>query len=424
MTVDANPANLCYAQSGGVTAVINVSAAAVIDAARKNPAIGKVYAAKNGILGVLHEELIETWRESEAEAAHLPHTPGGAFGSCRVKLPEPTENLEPFKRIFDVFRTRNIQYLLYNGGNDSADTALKLSEAAAMLDWPLTAVGVPKTIDNDLPFTDSCPGYGSAAKYIAVSAAETMLDVESMSRTSTKVFILEVMGRNAGWLAAAAGLPAKQHGGPIMILPPETPYRPAHFTPALKKRVEQYGFCMVAVAEGLREKSGEFVSASKSSDAFSHKQLGGVAPRLAQVVQKAGFKCHWSVADYLQRSARHIASETDVAHARAVGEAAVQYAAEKKNAVMPIIKRTSDVPYKWEVEPAMLKMIANRERKMPVGFYDKQNYRITPACRRYLTPLVSGEAYPPYDEKTGLPIYARLKNIPAAKKLPPWDGKI
>ncbi|MGI9306348.1 MAG: 6-phosphofructokinase [Gammaproteobacteria bacterium] len=413
------PENLCYAQSGGVTAVINTSAAAVISAASAHSQIGRVFAAKNGILGVLHEELIETWRENKTEQSLLSQTPGGAFGSCRVKLPPPEKDAEIYRRLMAVFRAHRIRYFLYNGGNDSADTALKLSAAGKRHGWELCCIGIPKTIDNDLSATDSCPGFGSAAKYIAVSAAETARDVASMARTSTKVFILEVMGRNAGWLAAAGGLAAEEDGGAVLVVPPETPFRRAHFAAALRRRVRRCGYAVVVVSEGARDGRGNFLSAAKTKDAFSHPQLGGVALYFAAIAQDAGFKCHWSVADYLQRSARHIASETDAAHATALGAAAVRLAAEGKNGTAPVIRRLAGDSYRWKVETAPLKNIANRERALPAGFYDRENYRITPACRRYLSPLIRGEAPSVYG-KNGLPRHARLKNILAPKKLPLW----
>ena len=411
--------NLCYAQSGGVTAVINTSAAAVISAAAAEPAIGRVFAAKNGVLGVLHEELAQTWRESKTELAALAQTPGGAFGSCRVKLPILSENPNIYRRLMAVLRAHNIRYFLYNGGNDSADTALKLSAAGKAHGWDLICIGIPKTIDNDLSGTDSCPGFGSAAKYIAVSVSETMLDLMSMARTSTKVFVLEVMGRNAGWLAAAAGLVAEEDGGALLILPPEAPFRRAHFTAALRRRVKKFGCAAVVVSEGVRDGRGEFLSAATTKDAFSHLQLGGVAPRIAEIAKDAGYKCHWAVADYMQRAARHIASAADAKHAAALGAAAVKLAVAEKNGTAPVILRNPGAAYRWKVGTAPLETIANRERKLPANFYEREDYRITPACRRYLAPLICGEAYPNYG-KNGLPRYARLKNILAQKKLPPW----
>jgi 6-phosphofructokinase 1 len=354
--------NLCYAQSGGVTAVINTSAAAVIAAAKTTPAVHRVYAAQNGILGVLNEELIETWHESGKSLRQLEQTPGGAFGSCRVKLPDPNDDLVPYARLMDVFAAHDIRYFLYNGGNDSADTAMKLSAAARTLNYPLVVVGVPKTIDNDLAATDTCPGFPSAAKYVAVSIAETMLDVASMSATSTKVFVLEVMGRHAGWLAAAAGMAVPVGGGALMILPPEVPWRRAHFVATLHRRVKKYGYAAVVVSEGLCDSKGNFLSAD-GTDQFAHHQLGGVAPIIADVAKHAGYKCHWGVADYMQRAARHIASAVDAKQAVAVGEVAVQLAVQGKNAYTPVIRRLSDSPYRWRVEATSLKKVANRERR-------------------------------------------------------------
>ena len=414
--MNSAPHNVCYAQSGGVTAVINTSAAAVIQAARAHPALGHVYAAQDGILGVLQENLYETWRESPAALRHLAQTPGGAFGSCRIKLPDPAKDMQPFVRLRDVFRAHHIGYFLYNGGNDSADTALKLSTAFRRLDYPLVTVGVPKTIDNDLAVTEVCPGFPSAAKYIAVSVAETALDVASMATTSTKVFVLEVMGRHAGWLAAAAGLAVSDDGGALLILPPEVVWQPAHFVAALHRCVRRCGYAVVVVSEGLCNAQGELLSAG-GVDQFSHHQLGGVAPIIAEVVRQAGYKCHWSVADYLQRSARHLASAVDVAQAAALGEAAIKMAAAKQDGHMPIIRRLADSPYRWQVAAAPLSRIANRERKMPRTFFNHRNYRITAACRRYLSPLICGEAYPTY-QRNGLPAYAALKKTLTPKKLP------
>ena len=424
-TKENAPRNLCYAQSGGVTAVINATAAAVLDAADANANIGRVFAAKNGILGVLEEEYIQTWRETKTSRALLPQTPGGAFGSCRIKLPPPpnakssAKELAVYRRIVGSFSAHDIGHFLYNGGNDSADTAQKIAAAARWFGVSLSVAGIPKTIDNDLAATDSCPGFGSAAKYIAVSVAETALDVASMARTSTKVFVLEVMGRNAGWLAAAAGLAVEDSS--LMILPPENLFRRAHFISALRRRVREHGYVSVVVAEGLRDGRGNLMSAAESADAFSHRQLGGVASRVAEVAQSAGYKCHWAVADYLQRAAAHIASATDVSQAAALGRAAVSLVASGKSGKMPVIKRVSDSPYRWRVDIADLKKVANVERCLPSNYYDKETYQITPSCRRYLSPLIAGESRPPC-ARNGLPQHARLKNILAPKKLPPYRG--
>ena len=390
---------MCYAQSGGVTAVINATAAAVLDAAEANPNIGRVFAAKNGILGVLEEEYIQTWRETKTSRALLPQTPGGAFGSCRIKLPPPpnakssAKELAVYRRIVDSFSAHDIGHFLYNGGNDSADTAQKIAAAARWFGVSLSVAGIPKTIDNDLAATDSCPGFGSAAKYIAVSVAETALDVASMARTSTKVFVLEVMGRNAGWLAAAAGLAIKDSS--LMILPPENLFRRAHFISALRRRVREHGYVSVVVAEGLRDGRGNLMSAAESADAFSHRQLGGVASRVAEVAQSAGYKCHWAVADYLQRAAAHIASATDVSQAAALGRAAVSLVASGKSGKMPVIKRVSDSPYRWRVDIADLKKVANVERRLPSNYLRQRNLPNHPGLPPLSVAVNSGRISPP-----------------------------
>ena len=413
---------LLYAQSGGVTAVINATASAVIQAARGRKV--KVLAARNGILGALREDLVDTSKESLADIRALAHTPGGAFGSCRFKLKSLEEDQAKYQRLLDVFDAHDVRWFLYNGGNDSADTALKLSEMARVTGYPLTCIGVPKTVDNDLVVTDTCPGFGSAAKYTAVSVAEAALDVAAMADTSTKVFVYEVMGRHAGWLAAAAGLAGiGKDDAPQVILFPEVAYDEAKFLARVQAVVKKVGWCVVVVSEGIRHADGRFVAdAGGGKDAFGHSQLGGVGPLLAATVKdKLGLKVHWTVPDYLQRSARHIASATDLAQAQAVGQAAVGYALEGRNGVMPVIVRTSAKPYRWKIAPAALTGIANREKTMPKGFIDRTGYGITAACRAYLQPLVKGEAPPPY-RADGLPDYVRLKNLPVPRKLPAWKG--
>jgi 6-phosphofructokinase 1 len=412
---------LLYAQSGGVTAVINATASAVIQAARGRKV--KVLAARNGILGALREDLVDTSKESLADIRALAHTPGGAFGSCRFKLKSLEADQDKYQRLLDVFDAHDVRWFLYNGGNDSADTALKLSEMARVTGYPLTCIGVPKTVDNDLVVTDTCPGFGSAAKYTAVSVAEAALDVAAMADTSTKVFVYEVMGRHAGWLAAAAGLAgAGKDDAPQIILFPEVAYDEAKFLARVQAVVKKVGWCVVVVSEGLRHADGRFVAdAGAGKDAFGHSQLGGVGPLLAATVKdKLGLKVHWTVPDYLQRSARHIASATDLAQAQAVGQAAVDYALEGRNGVMPVIVRTSAKPYRWKIAPAPLTGIANREKTMPKGFIDRSGYGITAACRAYLQPLVKGEAPPPY-RADGLPDYVQLKNVPVPRKLPAYE---
>ncbi|MEN1926584.1 6-phosphofructokinase [Luteimonas qiangzhengi] len=412
---------LLYAQSGGVTAVINATASAVISTARARRI--KVLAGRNGILGVLREELIDTGRESAATIRALAHTPGGAFGSCRYKLGSLDKDRAKYARLIDVLRAHDVRWFLYNGGNDSADTALKLSQLAAEFDYPLTCIGVPKTVDNDLALTDCCPGFGSAAKYTAVSVREAALDVAAMADTSTKVFVYEAMGRHAGWLAAAAGLAGNgPDQAPHIILFPERSYDEADFLARVQQVVDRVGWCVVVASEGIRTADGSFVAdAGGGKDSFGHTQLGGVAPYLAGRVQdKLGLKVHWAMPDYLQRSARHIASQTDLDQAMAVGKAAVEMALEGKNATMPAIKRTSDSPYRWKIEPAPLSRIANREKKVPAAFLRKDGFGITASARRYLEPLIRGEAYPPYG-RNGIPAYVALENTLVDQKLESWD---
>jgi len=412
------PKNAFYAQSGGVTAVINATAAGVIETARRHPdRIGKVYAGRNGIIGALTEDLIDTSRESDADIAALEHTPSGAFGSCRYKLEGLDESRAEYERLIEVFEAHDIGYFFYNGGGDSADTAHKVSQIGDTLGYPIVCVGIPKTVDNDLPVTDNCPGFGSVAKYVAVSIREAAFDVASMSLTSTKVFILEVMGRHAGWIAAAGGLAAEYPGdAPQVILFPEVPFDEERFLARVTESVERNGYCAVVVSEGVRNAEGRFLSDAGVRDAFGHAQLGGVAPVVANLVrERLGYKYHWAVSDYLQRAARHIASQVDVDQARALGEAAVHMALEGRNAVIPVIKRLSDEPYRWEIAEASLADVANVEKKMPREYISEDGFGITEACRRYLAPLIQGEAYPPYEH--GLPRYVRLKNVAVEKKL-------
>ena len=413
---------LLYAQSGGVTAVINATASAVIQAARARQV--NVLAARNGILGALREDLIDTSKEPVANIRALAHTPGGAFGSCRVKLKSLEADRAKYERLIDVLRAHDVRWFLYNGGNDSADTALKVSQLAKEFDYPLTCVGVPKTVDNDLAVTDCCPGFGSAAKYTAVSVREAALDVAAMADTSTKVFVYEAMGRHAGWLAAAAGLAGNgPDEAPHLILFPERPFEEAAFLREVGRIVQRVGYCVVVASEGIRTADGTFVAdAGGGKDAFGHTQLGGVASHLAGRVKDAlGLKVHWTLPDYLQRSARHVASKTDLEQAMAVGRKAVEYALAGRNAVMPVIVRTSHAPYRWKIEPAPLAKIANHEKTMPASFIRRDGFGITAAARRSLEPLVRGEAPPPYG-RDGLPQYVTLANRRRKPKLPPYAG--
>lgn len=410
---------LLYAQSGGVTAVINTTAAAVITTARKHGV--KVYAARNGIIGALREDLIDTSKESAAAIRGLAYTPGGAFGSCRFKLKSLEGDRAHYQRLIDVLRAHDIRYLLYNGGNDSADTSLKIAQVSRELGYELRCIGVPKTVDNDLAVTDCCPGFGSVAKYTAVSIMEASIDLASMAESSTKVFVMEVMGRHAGWIAAAAGL-AQRHpdDAPQIILFPEKPFDEVDFLARVSATIKRVGWCTVAVSEGVRHADGRFLAEAGSRDSFGHAQLGGAGATIAELIKaKLKVKVHWALPDYLQRSARHIASQTDHEHAWAVGERAVELAVSGQSGVMPVIRRTSDQPYRWKIETADLRRVANREKMLPKSFLTRDGYGVTAACRRYLEPLIRGEAPPPFG-KDGLPAYITLKNPAVARKLAPY----
>ena len=414
----AKKKNAFYAQSGGVTAVINASACGVIETARQHKdKIAKIYAGYNGIIGALREELIDTGKESRKTIAALKHTPSGAFGSCRYKLKSLEQNRAEYERLIEVFKAHNIGYFFYNGGGDSADTCLKISQLSESLGYPVQAIHVPKTVDNDLPFTDNSPGFGSVAKYVAVSTREAGLDVASMCATSTKVFVLEVMGRHAGWIAAASALAAESEAQPPhIILFPEVAFNQKKFLGKVKQCVNKYGYCVVVASEGAQYSDGRFLAEAGSKDAFGHTQLGGVAPTLATLVKdELGYKYHWAVADYLQRAARHIASATDVEQAYAVGKAAVEFALAGKNAVMPTIVRGKGKKYRWSIGEAPLSGVANVEQKMPRDFISRDGFGVTEKARSYLAPLIAGEDYPPY--KNGLPQYAELKKVFVAKKL-------
>lgn len=415
------PKNAFYAQSGGVTAVINATACGVIETARSSRGIGKVLAGKNGILGALREELIDTSLESKKAIAGLRHTPSGAFGSCRFKLKSYEENQAEYERLMEVFKAHDIGYFFYNGGGDSQDTANKVSQLSLQKGYPITCIGIPKTVDNDLPLTDTCPGFGSVAKYVAVSTMEAGLDVASMAESSTKVFVLEVMGRHAGWIAAAGALAkTAPNEPPHVILFPEITFDKSSFLAAVKRSVEKVGYCVVVASEGAQYEDGTFLAESGTRDAFGHAQLGGVAPTLVEMIKaEHGYKCHWSVADYLQRAARHIASGTDVDQAYAVGAAAVEFALAGKNAVMPVITRQKGKSYRWKIDEAPLSKVANVERKMPRSFITRDGFGVTKRGLEYLAPLIQGEDYPPY--KNGLPQYVRLKNKLLKKKLKPFS---
>ena len=409
--------NAIYAQSGGVTSVINATASAVIETSRKSKKINKLYAGKDGIIGILNEELIDTSLENSSDIKKLMHTPGGAFGSCRHKLKDVNQSKREYERLIDVFKAHNIGYFFYNGGGDSQDTSNKIAQYTKDAGFPVTCIGIPKTIDNDLPYTDNCPGFGSVAKYIATSTKEAALDVKSMSKSSTKVFIFEVMGRHAGWLAASAGLAkSKNNSAPHIILLPEVTFNEKLFLKKVKEVVKKEDYCVIVVSEGAKYKNGKFLADAGTVDSFGHKQLGGVAPRIADMISnKLGFKYHWAVSDYLQRSARHISSQVDLDHAYAVGKAAVEYASSGENAIMPIIVRKKTKPYSWEGGKVALSKVANIEKKMPRNFISKDGFGITQSCKNYLSPLIQGEAWAPFED--GVIQTASLKNKLINKKL-------
>jgi len=413
--------NAFYAQSGGVTAVINASACGVIETARKHSdKIANVYAGRNGIIGALEEDLIDTNLESADDIAALKQTPSGGFGSCRFKLKSLEDNKAEYERLIEVFKAHNIGYFFYNGGGDSADTCYKVSQLSEKMGFPVQAIHVPKTVDNDLPITDNCPGFGSVAKYIAVSALEASFDVRSMAKTSTKIFVLEVMGRHAGWIAAAGGL-IEDEGIPVVILFPEIEFNQDKFMAQVDAKVKEYGFCTIVVSEGIHYPDGKFLAEQGTRDNFGHAQLGGAAPVVANMIKDAlGYKFHWAVADYLQRAARHLASESDVEQAYALGQKAVEFALEGDNAIMPTVDRISNAPYKWKIGKANLSEVANVEKMMPMEYITDDGFGITQACKDYLYPLIKGEAYPPYKE-SGLPDYVTLKLQSVSKKLDKFE---
>ena len=415
--------NAFYAQSGGVTSVINATAAALILESKKHKTkIGKVFAGKNGILGALREELIDTSKESLSAINSLKTTPGGVFGSCRVKLKSLDENKKEYMRLIDVFKAHDIGYFFYNGGNDSADTAYKVSQISKKLGYPINCIAIPKTVDNDLAVTDCCPGFGSAAKYIATSTMEASLDVASMCETSTKVFILEVMGRHAGWMAASSALArTSKNDPPHIILLPEVVFNQSKFLDEIRKCVKKNGYCVIVASEGVKNSKGKFLAESDTKDAFGHTQLGGVAPYLGSMIsKKLKLKNHWAVSDYLQRSARHIASQTDLLHAEAVGVHAVRYAVKGMNGVMPVIVRGKGKKYSWKISPVSLSKIANVEKKLPKSYISGNGFDVTSKAIKYLSPLIKGEAYPKF--KDGIPVTQKLKLLQVQKKLPLWKN--
>lgn len=410
-------ANAVYAQSGGVTSVINGSAYGVIKAAQESGIIENVYGGLYGINGVLEENLVDIAQENPKDIENLPFTPSGAFGSCRKKLPSLEKNRADFERIIEVFKAHDVRYFFYNGGNDSMDTAYKVSQLAHDMGYDVTCIGVPKTVDNDLPVTDNCPGFGSVAKYNAVSIREASFDVASMHHDSTKVFISETMGRHAGWIAASAAMAGlNEDEGPHIILLPEVAFREEAFLAEVERIRAKIGYCVVAVSEGLQNADGKFVADAGTVDMFGHTQLGGAGDFVANLVKnKLGIKVHNALPDYFQRSGRHIASKTDVEQAIAVGREAVNLAAQGLNGQMVTIVRDSDTPYSWSVGHTDIANIANKEKVLPPEYIREDGFHVTEAFRTYCSPLIEGELWPDYTG--GIPVYSQLKRNLVPKKL-------
>tara|TARA_Y100000766_G_scaffold285136_1_gene306621 strand:+ start:3221 stop:4444 length:1224 start_codon:yes stop_codon:yes gene_type:complete len=398
--------NAFYAQSGGVTSVINSSAFGLFSELKEKVPEANIYVGKNGIVGLIDNEVYDL-SKSKKPLELLLDSPGGMFGSCRYKLPEK-EDEKFYQDLFKQLDKYSIGHFFYNGGNDSADTCYKISEAAKKLNYSLNAIAIPKTIDNDLAITDNCPGFGSVAKYIATSVKEASLDIKSMCKTSTKVFILEVMGRHAGWIAAAAELANDDENTYVhKILIPEIPLNEEAFLAGVQKDVEEFGYSVIVASEGLKNQNGKFYSASDKKDSFGHNQLGGLAPKLANLIDKnLNYKYHWSVSDYLQRSARHISSKTDIEQAISVGKAAANMALNNKNGFMPVICRDSNSPYSWSIKESELMHIANKEKTIPANFISEDGFRISQNGVDYLKPLTIGESYPKY--RDGIPVYEQL----------------
>ena len=412
--------NLLYAQSGGVTAVINATAASVIEAARAHTdRLGHVYAGRHGIVGVLQEELFDTSLLSDAELARLARLPGGAFGSCRFDLDAPEENPAQYDRLFEVLAAHNIGYFLYNGGNGSMDTVAKISRAARERGYPLTTIGVPKTVDNDLEGTDCSPGFASAGKYLATSMLEAGLDLRAMASRVGRAFVLEVMGRNAGWLAAATAMASRDPDEPPhIILLPERTFDEAQFLERVETTVARLGYCAITVSEGICNADGSRVMEQKGLDP-RYVQLGGAGQIIARRIEQAfGFKHHWAIPDYLQRAAGHLVSTADLAHARAVGHRAVDYALEERDNVMPAIRRLSDAPYAWDVVPVDVERIANLERLVPDAFIREDGLHVSDAARAYLQPLIEGETDTTW--VSGLPDYRRIDCPLLPQRLAPY----
>ena len=414
--------NLLYLQSGGVSSVINVSACGVLEEAyRHSQLITGIYSAAFGIHGLLNEEIYDVTNLNKETLRAIRCMPGGVFGSSRHRIVDAHEDDSEYQRLLNIFRAHGISCFLYNGGGGSMAAAEKIADYCRTLNFPISCIGIPKTIDNDMEQTDNCPGYGSVAKFTATTTREAGLDVASTYTSSTKVLLMEVMGRHAGWIAAAAGLAQQEvDDPPHLIIFPERPLNKKDFLNKVDECVKRIGYCVVIVAEGARGEDGEYINANVTSS--GHRQLGGAAMVLAILIKELlGYKYHCVISDYLQRSARHLSSQVDVEHAYAVGSAAVRYALAGKDCVVPMITRISSSPYKWKINEVSLKVVANKEKFLPQSYISKDGYGISDTAREHILPLIQGEAYPIYQD--GLPQMTRHRFPLLTKKLLPWKRR-
>lgn len=416
--------NLLVGQSGGPTSVINASVAGVIQEAGRHPdAIEEIYGGLNGIFGMLNEDLIDLQEEKRQAIEGLKHTPAAALGTCRYKLDfkkKAEKAAKDMDRLFEVFKAHNIRYFFYAGGNDSQDTSHKIHEEAVKRGWDMRVIGVPKTIDNDLPHTDHCPGYGSVIKYNATTVMEVGLDVGSMATDDGSCCIIEVMGRSAGWIAAGTVLAKrKPSDAPHIILLPEIPFDEAAFLAKVQATVAEHRYCIVVVGEGLKNAQGEEIGADKTRlDSFGHPVLSGAADRLAEIVQgRVSLKTRTVKLGYTQRAAAHFASETDVQEAFACGEAAVRAAVSGQSGQMVKIVRLQQDPYKWTTDLQPLGDIANVEHFLPRDWISEDGFMPNEKFIQYAAPLVVGE--PKLATEGGLPKYTVLEKVRVDKVLPP-----
>jgi 6-phosphofructokinase 1 len=418
--------NLLVAQSGGPTAVINSSIAGVISEAGRHECIEEIYGGMNGVYGILQENLIDIGEENTKSIQSLKHTPAAALGTCRYKINFKTDAEQAEKdmnRLFEVIEAHNIRYFFYAGGNDSQDTTNKVHLEAAKRGYDIRAIGVPKTIDNDLPHTDHTPGYGSVIKYNATTVMEVGADLRSQATDEGSCCIIEVMGRSAGWIAAGTVLAKEREDDPPhIILLPEIPFNETKFLVKAMDTVTKNGYCVVVVGEGLKDTEGNEIGADKTKlDAFGHPVLAGAAERLAEIVEPAlNLKTRTVKLGYAQRAAAHYASQTDVDEAFACGEAAVRAAIEGQSGFMVKLVRESDEPYKWSTGLQPLEDIANQEAFIPRDWISEDGWLPNEKFEKYARPLIQGELHLP--TKGGLPAFARLNKVAVDKVLPPRDS--